>query len=358
MSGSPADRVTDREFCESALPRVSRTFAVSIRLLPPPLEHPTLIAYLLCRIADTIEDAPRLSPSEKRLLLRDWRGALDDGAPAPESLRAAFQAPATDEERLVHGCEHVLREFGALAVRQRTAIRPWVQEMCDGMAEFAGREPAVPEPGLAALGTVSDLDRYTYYVAGTVGHLLTELFGLHALAARPSRLERLKALATSFGRGLQLTNIIKDVTDDRRRGWSFVPRQLCEVCGLRPEDLQDGRHRDGARRVMLSLIAKAKGHLSDALAYTTTLPRRQYGIRLFCLSALYFAVRTLRLAETDPRLLDPGHKVKISRAAVYRTLLAARVVAPSNRMVRAYFRWLAGDHWPAAAPVPAGVGAT
>ncbi len=108
------------------------------------------------------------------------------------------------------------------------------------------------------------MDRYCYFVAGTVGHLLTELFRLQRPSMAPERYRRLSDLATSFGRGLQLTNIIKDVSDDRRRGWSFVPRQLCELVGVRPEDLQSERHRDAGRRVMLALIAKAKGHLVDA----------------------------------------------------------------------------------------------
>ena len=341
FAGAP----TDRAFCLAALPRVSRTFAVSIKLLPPRLEYPTLIAYLLCRIADTIEDAPGLAPGDKRRLLDAWRRSLDDDGPPPEAVQAAFARPATDEELLALGSDRVLREFRALTAAGRAAIRPWVQEMCAGMAEFAGPR-ATGDVLLAEIGTVGDLDRYTYYVAGTVGHMLTDLFGLHAVGVRPFRLAQLKQLATSFGRGLQLTNIIKDVADDRQRGWSFVPRQLCDACGLRPEDLQDGRHREGARQVMLALIAKAKHHLTDALVYTTTLPRREYGIRLFCLSALYFAVRTLRLAEQEPRLLDPGHKVKISRGAVYRTIVAARLVAPSNALVRAYFRSLAGNSWP------------
>ncbi|HEX9580078.1 MAG TPA: phytoene/squalene synthase family protein [Gemmatimonadales bacterium] len=336
---------TDLAYCRAALPRVSRTFAVSIRLLPPRLEYPILIAYLLCRIADTIEDAPAIAAEEKRRLLEAWRQSLDDGGPEPRAVQAAFTDPTSDEERLARGSDRVLREFRALSADRRRAIRPWVQEMCAGMAEFAGRRTG-GDTVLAEIGTVGDLDRYTYYVAGTVGHLLTDLFGLHAAGVRPPRLARLKELATSFGRGLQLTNIIKDVADDRQRGWSFVPRQLCDVCGVRPEELQDGQHREGARQVMLALIAKAKGHLTDALAYTTTLPRREYGIRLFCLSALYFAVRTLRLAEQEPRLLDPGHKVKISRGAVYRTLLTTRCVAPSNALVRAYFRALAGNGWP------------
>ena len=338
--------LTDRAFCQAALPCVSRTFAVSIRLLPPRLEHPTLVAYLLCRIADTIEDAPGLAPAEKRHLLAAWSASLDDAGPPPNAVRAAFATPGTDEERLAYGSERVLREFRTLEGKRRAAIRPWVQEMCAGMAEFAGRDRTTDGHGLTEIGTVSDLDRYTYYVAGTVGHLLTDLFSLQLSGVRPARLTQLKRLATSFGRGLQLTNIIKDVADDRRRGWNFVPRQLCEVFGVRPEELQDWQHRDGARRVMLALIGKAKGHLTDALAYTTTLPRSQYGIRLFCLSALYFAVRTLRLAERDPRLLDGEHKVKIGRAEVHRTILAARLVAPSNSLVRAYFRRLAGREWP------------
>ncbi|HXV87439.1 MAG TPA: phytoene/squalene synthase family protein [Gemmatimonadales bacterium] len=344
MTAEFTDASTDRAFCHAALPRVSRTFAVSIRLLPPQLEYTTLVAYLLCRVADTIEDATALSPEEKRRLLEAWSRGLDDGGPEPDPVRSVFSRPATDEERLAWGSDRVLREFRGFSPAVRAAIRPWVQEMCSGMAEYAGRR-TLGDAWLTEIGTLGDLDRYTYYVAGTVGHLLTDLFGLHAAAVRPSRLARLRALATSFGRGLQLTNIIKDVADDRRRGWSFVPRQLCDVCGVRPEDLQDGRHREGARQVMLALITKAKGHLTDALAYTTTIPRREYGIRMFCLSALYFAVRTLRLAEGEPRLLDPGHRVKISRAAVHRTLLAARCVAPSNTLVRGYFRLLAGNGW-------------
>ena len=93
------------------------------------------------------------------------------------------------------------------------------------------------------------------------------------------------------------------------------------------------------------LIEKAKGHLCDALEYSTTLPRRLHGIRLFCLTSLYFAVRTLRLAERDPRLLDPTHKVKITRRDVARTVAVAKGVSASNQMVRAYFRLLAGRDW-------------
>lgn len=335
----------DRLFCHEMLPKVSRTFAICIRLLPPDLEHPVLVAYLLCRVADTIEDATALPPDEKDRLLRAFAASLNDSGADTTGLGDVFALPDGDEERLAQRADAVLREFRRQAPGQRAAIRPWVQEMCVGMAEFATRKREGSASHIEALATVDELDRYCYYVAGTVGHLLTELFQIHGGAPYRARYRTLKRLATSFGLGLQLTNIIKDVADDRRRGWSFVPQELCQLVGITPEELHDGRHGAAARQVMHVLIDKAKGHLLDALEYTIALPRTEYGIRLFCLTALYFAVQTLELAERDDRLLDPGHKVKISRAAVWRTIAATRIVAPSNALVRRYFRLLARTRW-------------
>jgi farnesyl-diphosphate farnesyltransferase len=322
------------------LPKVSRTFALGIRLLPGRLQEAVRVSYLLCRIADTIEDGPELAPGRKAGLLEELRACLQDGGPDGTALRAAFPTPITDEQRLVYHADRAFRCFRALSDRERGAIRPWVQEMIAGMSEFASRRPSAG--GVAALASVAELDRYCYYVAGTVGHLLTGLFRIHHPGMPAARYARLEALATSFGLGLQLTNIIKDVADDRRRGWSFVPRDLCEGAGLQPAELQDPARFPQASRVMATLIGKAKGHLRDALAYCTTLPAAAYRIRIFCLTSLYFAVRTLRLAERDPRLLDPSHKVKITRGEVYRTVAAAHVVAPFDSLARGYYLRLAG----------------
>ena len=328
------------------LPKVSRTFAICIRLLPRELEHPVLVAYLLCRIADTIEDTASLPASDKERLLADFRRSLEADGPPATSLRDTFADGRTDEEILTRDADTVLREFRRMPAAQQDAVRPWVQEMSEGMAEFARRKEDDRSAHIEALRTVEELDRYCYYVAGTVGHMLTELFRLRAGAGTDGPFGALERLATSFGLGLQLTNIIKDVADDRERGWSFVPQELCQLAGIEPEQLHDGRHGPAAMQVMQSLIEKAKLHLNDALTYSVTLPRREYGIRLFCLTALYFAVQTLELAERDDRLLDPDHKVKISRADVGRTIVMTRIVAPSNALVRSYFRRLAGDRWP------------
>jgi farnesyl-diphosphate farnesyltransferase len=236
-----------------------------------------------------------------------------------------------------------LREFRALSSAERDAIRPWVQEMCRGMADFARAHPAAQPGSVDALDTEADLDRYCYYVAGTVGHLLTALFRLHHRIS-DDKARILEQHATSFGLGLQLVNIIKDVADDRQRGWMFVPRQWCAECGTSPEGFLDPAHAAAARTVMERMIAKAERHLADALTYCCALPRGAYGSRLFCLTPLYFAIRTLAVAAADSRLLDPAHKVKITRPEVYRIIAMSRVIAPSNGLVKAYSRHLRVRH--------------
>ena len=340
----PLTAEAERAWVAATLPKVSRTFALCIRLLPEALEHPVAVAYLLCRIADTVEDSALLSASEKSILLAEFRdavGATQPGGPSYLAPRvcATFTGATADDGVLTHRADTALRAFRCLPVEMQERIRPYVQEMCDGMAEFArARESA---GALFALPDLAALDRYCYYVAGTVGHLLTGLFTLYSPTIDAERRARLDGLATSFGLGLQLTNIVKDVTVDRERGWSFVPATLCREYGLTPEELSRPERRAEATQVMRVLSAKARAHLDDALTYCTSLPRREHGIRMFCLIAVYLAIRTLRLAERDPRLLDRDHTLKITRGEVQRTLFTTALVAPSNGLVRAYYGVLA-----------------
>jgi farnesyl-diphosphate farnesyltransferase len=335
----------DRAFCNDMLPKVSRTFAICIRLLPRELEYSVLIAYLLCRIADTVEDTTSLNLQDKKQLLQHLSRCLQPGGPSAEPLHTAFREFQNDDEKLARETDVVLREFRRMADSQQSAIRPWVEEMCTGMAEFIGGPTSEAAGTITSLDTIDDLERYCYYVAGTVGHMLTEIFGLVRPPIQQTNYGRMKCLATSFGLGLQLTNIIKDVADDRRRGHNYVPRQLCLAAGIEPKDVQDGRYLLESRKVVNALVEKAQGHLCEALEYVMCLPRRQRGIRAFCLTSLFFAVKTLRLTEQDDTVLDPTKKVKITRSEVGRTIVTTKLLASSNLFVKLYFRRLAGAAW-------------
>ncbi len=354
---NPADGrpVDDQLWCELMLPRVSRTFALCIRFLPTDLQQPVLLSYLLCRIADTIEDTPGLDASRKRALLDCLSEALTTPrTPVPE-LAEAFAQLDGAEARLAASAGRVLGVFEQLPADLRAVVVPWVQEMCQGMGDFAqqrlqGPAGAGPRgiaengPVLRTLATETELDRYCYVVAGTVGHLLTGLFGYRRLRGQSDRLSRLDALAESFGSGLQLTNIIVDTGQDQSRGVSYVPDELCLREGLAVEDLLAPATRQKARAVMGRLIGKARSHLEDALQYCELVPRVEYQIRLFCLVPVFLAVRTLRAAESSADF--PSHaRVKIGRSAVYRTVAAARLCASSNHLVRAYTQLLEYQPW-------------
>ena len=334
----PLSPEAERAWVAETLPKVSRTFALTIRLLPAALEHPVAVAYLLCRIADTIEDSVTLPGAVKSQLLLEFRESLGNGI-IPFGVAATFAQARTDDEILTRDVARALVAFGRLPAAMQGAIRPHVQEMCQGMAEFSrGRDD---RSTLFTLPDIPSLDRYCYFVAGTVGHLLTRLFAVHDPRIDEAQLARLEALDTSFGLGLQLTNIIKDIAADRERGWCFVPAELCRAHGFAPEELLAPARHDAARAALEVLIRKARAHLDDAVAYCTLLPRSAYGIRMFCLLAVNLAIRTLRLAERDPRLLDRDHKLKITRGDVKRTLVTTAIVAPSNGLIRAYYGLLA-----------------
>ncbi len=297
------------------------------------------VSYLLCRIADTIEDDATLPLADKHHLLEQFALSLRSPGDDVEYLRRTFDASGNAEDHLCRHADRVLRTFQRLTPAEQEAIRPWVEEMARGMIEFS-RGPEGSDSGLPTLATLEDLDRYCYYVAGTVGHLLTGLYGLRFRRRDQDRIPRLSANATSFGLGLQLTNIIKDASQDHRRGWSFIPRELCEREGIDVESLFGPDRQEPSRRVFAELITKARGHLQDALDYTTTLPATQYRVRLFCMTSLFFAVRTLRLAAAEDGGLVEGRTVKISRREVYRILAMSFFVAPSNTLIRWYFRRL------------------
>ncbi len=329
------------------LPRVSRTFAMGIRLLPTELSHAVSTAYLLCRIADTIEDDPSLPALVRRDLLLEYRGWLDGAAHDPSHLVARFSATTGDDAALVRVTGRVLADFAALPEPVRAAIRPPVEEMCRGMASYVARDLA--GTGLPSQpGSMEDLEQYCWYVAGTVGWMLTDLFHQHGMGWGPARYDQARALGRGFGLGLQLTNVIRDMGEDHRRGATFVPADLCaEVDCPAFELFQPGREAATAA-VLATLTTRALRHLEAARDYTTLIPRRQFRIRLFCLVPLFLAAGTLRRIAQRDAYQGGWVRIKLTRPMVRLTVALAALVAPSNTLIRLAFRWLAprGDPAP------------
>jgi len=304
----------DWAYCEQALVDVSRTFSKPIELLPQPLRVALTCGYLLCRVADTIEDHPQLGAQERDALFTSFIAVLD-GLQSPESFSVRFAAFADDdpEIRLVKSLPRVMNVFLKQDAATRSASITWLSEMANGMRLFCRRD----RPGaLTAISSVADLERYCYFVAGTVGHLITDLFCTWMGSSGSALEPELRIRCESFGIGLQLVNILKDVTEDFERGRCYVPRLLCQNEGFSREQLLAVENRQQAHRALLPMFERAGEHLAKAFEYVLSIPAQQVQLRLFCLLPLWMALETLVLAIGNDSVLIADRPGKISREAV------------------------------------------
>lgn len=346
MTPSPRDSAAlDFALQGRLLEGVSRTFALTIPQLPPGLRDTVGNAYLLCRLADTIEDDPALDPSATAGFMAEFLALVDGSGDATAFSRRLGQAlsgaTSAAEHELVAEVPAVLRIMRQLPAGQRAALARCVRTMGRGMPEFQRQK------NRDGLRTLEDLDRYCYFVAGVVGEMLTDLFIAHCPELAARRDEMMK-LAVCFGQGLQMTNILKDIWEDHRSDTCWLPSSAFR-------DLEQGlgealRRRDtaGMRAGIHELVAIAHAHLQSALRYTQLIPRRERGIRRFCLWAIGMALLTLRKINAHPGYTS-GREVKISRRAVQATVLVANVAVWSNQAMALAFR-LAARGLPQAEP--------
>jgi farnesyl-diphosphate farnesyltransferase len=289
-------RMERMERMERLLEGSSRTFALTIPFLPAPTRHEVTVAYLLFRIADTLEDAEGWSGPRRRDELQRFGRLLSARAPGEaEAMVARLEADLPTHHggylELLRATPEVLAELDAVAAPQRAEMVRFVRATIDGMAESVTAGGA---SGRIALGSLEELQRYCYYVAGLVGEMLTELMLLDhpALQAEAAALRR---GARAFGEGLQLTNILKDSAADAREGRSFLP--------------------PGVPRA--ELFALARADLVEAADYVATLQRAgaPEGYLGFTALPVKLAFATLRRVE------EAGPGAKIGRDQVGAALL-------------------------------------
>lgn len=336
-SGDPSPprvSLSDDEFQSEMLEGVSRTFALTIPQLPSGLCRVVSNAYLLCRIVDTIEDEPGLSGVRKNYFCHQFLRTLEGAGNAEIFSRQLGSSlsgrtlPA--EHELIRNVPRVLKITRSFSVAQRDALQRCVRTMAEGMGQFQLR---AEKHGLQNL---EDLDQYCFYVAGVVGQMLTCLFALYSSEIAKNH-DALMNLALSFGQGLQMTNILKDVWEDDRLGACWLPRKIFAEEGFDLRDLRAVQNRQGFERGIRRLVAVAHGHLRNALSYSLLIPKHETGIRKFCLWAIGLAVLTLDKINGHPHYTD-GDQVKISRLSVKGTLLLTGLAAKHDGLLKVLFR--------------------
>jgi farnesyl-diphosphate farnesyltransferase len=321
-------RVADAErFAREILPAVSRTFALSIRLLPGALGRAVRTAYLLCRIADTIEDEPRMPASEKAVLFDALQRCFEDPAAAdafPQLLGELQGRPA--DVRLALHADLVFALYRSLSSATQAHVRRWVGEMIVGMRKFV-----LLYPHGIRIQSLDEYKEYCYYVAGTVGYLVTDLWHEHVPSIGARRHGVLREKCRAFAEALQTVNILKDVaTDAEHENSIYIPEELLRAHGSSHATLLAPDRLRGTRDALATLVQLAWRDLESARSYLLLIPRRAITIRLSCVLPLLFACATLRDLTRTPQALVRREVVKISRAEVKSLTLIGFLVILSN----------------------------
>ncbi len=307
--------------CWQILPRVSRSFALVIRWLPRHLDDAVMVSYLLCRIADTIEDSS-LPAGERRRLLKGFAAALDSGL--PELPAGGY---GLEYECLMSRAEDVLACYRSLPPAARAPIRRRVEEMCSGMARWCGEE----------IRTMRDQNDYCYYVAGLVGLMLTDLF--HAYGRLGDKeAEAIRPLAADFGLALQKVNILRDLRADVLEGRCYWPSEVLGRHGLSPRTVLAPENIDKAMAAMRDLVADHWTYLRRALRYLVLLPMGQLRLRIFCAIPLFMAEATVRFCEGNPAVFMGPRPVKIPGVQVRGIVMRALSLGSCNGYLLSWFR--------------------
>ena len=319
---------------------VSRTFYLTIRVLPADLREPVGLAYLLARAADTIADARLVSPAQRLEHLISFRDQVNGPAqlePLGRIGQVLTSKQAIAEEReLLTSLPSVFSMLEASPEPDRSLIRSVVVTLTLGMEADLTAFPVEDTGQVGSFEYSGDLDRYTYQVAGCVGEFWTAITMAHVPAVQTWDAEHMSETGVAFGKALQLTNVLRDVPRDLRIGRCYLPRADLSAIGISPEELLNPSIATAARPVLVGWIGTALDHYVAAEEYLLAIPRRCLRLRLAALWPILIGLATLARLAHNKSWLDPAHASRVNRRWVYRTLALSWPCAGSDRILRAW----------------------
>ena len=289
------------------LSKVSRSFDLAIRALPDPLREQACTAYLLCRIVDTVEDA--VDQKNRPAYFEHFRDLLRSPRTRSEINFSGLRCSNENEALLIENCHAVFQSFFSFEKNIQQYFIEHILEMANGMAHFSVRKDA----NLRLIETDAELDRYCYFVAGTVGLLLTDLFADYlGKKSDWTKLQREPAIA--FGLGLQKINILRDMNSDAENGVSYFASGLSE-------------------QTAKALMDSALVNLTSAKSYIVNIPSDEIGIRLFCSWPYLSALLVLERLANTPTLVCLGQSISVKKDAMFAMMEEVEKEITENRPI-------------------------
>jgi len=324
------------------LKQVSRSFYLTLIVVPRCVRDQIGLSYLFARAADTIADTDLIDRGSRLLFLKRFKAQFAGesiGWDDVRAIQAALLPHQTEsaERTLLERLEDCFRLYLEFTPEDRARIRRLMTTLTNGMEMDLTVFPGDAVRDLTALQTMADLDRYIYYVAGCVGEFWTDMMCAHLALLGGWDVPEMAKVGVRFGKGLQLTNVLKDMARDLQRGRCYLPEILVRDAGLEPRDLLRKESLPRLRPVLTQLVAVALEHLDQGWLYAMAIPRREVRLRLACMWPILFAGGTLRLVSTSPELLNPSVTLKISKGQVYRIMALTTLTGACGYVGTAYW---------------------
>lgn len=312
----------------SLLREVSRSFYLTLRVLPRAVRSQIGVAYLLARTTDTIADT-ELLPLEQRLvalqtLLQHIAGTKTG---ALELKQLTLQQSSLAERALLEKCGDTLRLLRLCSPFDQQLIVAVLRTIVSGQELDLRRFVGASSSKIICLETAQDLDDYTYRVAGCVGEFWTKICRAHVFPSADVDDACLLANGVRFGKGLQLVNILRDLPVDLRHGRCYLPSEQLKTHDLLARELLDPSNEPRLRPVYNAWLDQADAHLTAGWSYTSKLPRRSVRVRLACAWPLLIGRQTLCLLQ-QANILNPEKRVKVTRSDIKNILWRTVVFYP------------------------------
>ncbi|KIO49880.1 phytoene/squalene synthase family protein [Nitrosospira sp. NpAV] len=333
------------ELLHDILKQVSRSFYLTLNVLPAGVRDQMGLSYLFARAADTIADTDLIDRTQRLKYLNQFRaqfGVIEIDWRAIREIQTALVPHQKDsaESILLQRLEDCLKLYETYSAGDRARIQWLMEVLPNGMEMDLTRFPGESAGQLTALSTLDELDQYTYYVAGCVGEFWTRMVCAHSSVMARWDVTKMSAMGVRFGKGLQLTNIVKDIARDLHNGRCYVPVPLLQEAGLKPADLLNEDNLPKFRPALNRLIRLALEHLDEGWRYTLAIPRSETRQRLACMWPILLAGETLRRVAVAPDLLNPAVNVKAPRSTVYGVMAITTLTCANEYVATAYWNRL------------------
>jgi len=323
---------------QKLLKQVSRSFYLTLRVLPHSIKPQLSTAYLLARAADTIADTGLVQVKKRMEALLQLRKCIEESTKGRSVALPEFGVLAearnesegegsTAERILLQNLKEVLDTFRGFTEKDRRMVRDVLLTITHGQELDLIRFGKASATEITSIETDQDLDEYIYSVAGCVGEFWTKMCRAYPLSDIPLDEQKMIRNGIRFGKGLQLVNILRDLNKDLQQGRCYIPKNQLAQIGLKPNQLLDSSSMKKLYPLYVRYLDQAEDYLSDGWKYTTTIPTRFVRIRLACSLPILLGIKTLRLLRSGNVLAD-HHRVKLSHFNMRRLILRSTILYP------------------------------